>query len=104
MEHNASDNALPLLKPDMVRMSSSLLNPFILLVSETSRGMALTTLSTMVMEADRAVLDRGFRSIVMTVFPIRLRAYVLSPSSKGTSTVSAAPIVPVLSVISLPLA
>ena len=35
------------------------------------------------------VLDKGFKSIVIVFLPVLLRISALSPSSKGTRTVSA---------------
>ncbi len=48
-----------------------------------------TILSTIVISAVCAVLDSGFRSKVITFFPIFLSAIVRSPSSSGTNTTSA---------------
>ncbi len=52
-------------------------------------GIALTTLSTIVILAALAVRERGFKSMAITLLPIFLKASVRSPSSKATSTVSA---------------
>nr|ABZ09725.1 hypothetical protein ALOHA_HF4000APKG8G15ctg1g64 [uncultured marine crenarchaeote HF4000_APKG8G15] len=72
------------------------------LQAETRSLIPRITLSTIVMSAVWAVLDSGLRSNVMTVFPIFCSASVLSPSSSGTRTTSAAKI-PSLSTIRLGL-
>ena len=51
--------------------------------------MARVTLSTIVISAVCAVLDRGFRSNVIIFFFAFFKAIVLSPSSNGTKTTSA---------------
>ena len=66
-------------------------SPRLLRVAPTSSGSALSSSSTIVTWAARAVRESGLRSIDMTVFPISTSAWQRSPSSRGTNTTSAVP-------------
>ena len=70
--------------------------------SVISNFIARVTLSTIVISAVSAVLERGFKSNVIIFFFDFFKAIVLSPSSKGTKTTSAENI-PSLSTILLAL-
>jgi hypothetical protein len=70
--------------------------------SITSNFIARVTLSTIVISAVCAVLERGFKSNVIIFFFAFFKAIVLSPSSKGIKTTSAENI-PFLSTILLAL-